>query len=299
MSSSSFPSIENSVIERFNVSLNIKGHNLFILRDDLIHPFIAGNKWRKLQYVIEEVRKGKFKGIITYGGAYSNHLVATATACKLYNIPCVLVVRGEELNPKSNPYLMHCEREGAKLNFVSRQDFKKQKLQEGTRNVDGQAWLSIPEGGACALGLKGCMQILEDSTRFDIVALAQGTTTTSLGVLLNCAPTTALWGFPVLKGFDALAEMEQLANRTGFLTEWEEKKKNFYAFNDFHFYGYAKHKNDVQQQIIAMGIQGNFKLDPVYTGKALIGLITKLNEIKTKKNVLFIHTGGVLPIETT
>lgn len=299
MSNSSFPSIENSVIEPFNVSLNTQGHNLFILRDDLIHPFIAGNKWRKLQYVIEEVKQGHYHGIITYGGAYSNHLVATASACKLFNIPCILVVRGEELSPTANPYLLHCTQEGAELKFVSRQEFSQQKHQEGQLSLGGQAWFSIPEGGACALGVRGCMQILNDSPRFDIVALAQGTTTTSLGVLLSCAPSTELWGFPVLKGFDAFTEMEQLAIRTGFNKEWEIKQKNFLAFNDFHFSGYAKQKNEVQDKINTMGIEGNFKLDPIYTGKAFIGLMTKLNEIKTKKNVLFIHTGGVLPLETT
>ena len=296
MVNSSFPSIEKSVIEPFSLPQNTQGHNLFILRDDLIHPFIAGNKWRKLQYVIEEVNQGHYKGIISYGGAYSNHLVATASACKLFNIPCILVVRGEELNPTANPYLLHCKKEGAELKFVSRQEFSQQKHQEGTLILDGQEWFSIPEGGACALGVRGCMQILNDSSRFDIVALAQGTTTTSLGLLLSCAPSTELWGFPVLKGFDAYTEMEQLAIRTGFYTEWEEKKKNFFAFTDFHFSGYAKQKNEVQGMINSMGIEGNFKLDPIYTGKAFIGMVTELKNITTKCNVLFIHTGGVLPL---
>ena len=296
MSKSSLPSIENSIIESFNLPQNIHGHELFILREDLIHPLISGNKWRKLFYVISEVKKLGVHGIITYGGAFSNHLVATATACTLFDIPCILRVRGNELTSDSNAYLKHCESEGASLEFLDREAYKHQKYSDTVISYLNKTWLSVPEGGASELGLKGCLEIISNNMDFDIIALAQGTTTTSLGVLLSSKHTTEVWAFPVLKGFDSISEMDALARKFNYTNAWLAAKSRLKCFDSYHFSGYAKNKEALNTAINELKIQGNFTLDPIYTAKAFIGLISELQHIKQPKKVLFIHTGGVLPI---
>ena len=294
MSKSCMLSIENSIIESFNLPQNTRGHNLFILRDDLIHPIISGNKWRKLRYVIEEAKRLGVHGIVTYGGAFSNHLVATATVCKLHHIPCILKVRGNELNANSNAYLRHCAAEGAMLEFMDRVSYSREKLIDSVISIEGNAWLSVPEGGASILGLKGCLEIITPAMEFDVIALAQGTTTTSLGVLLSTTANTTVWTFPVLKGFDASMEMGQLADKFEVFSAWEKAKQRLVCFEKYHFSGYGKQRELVNQQIQALNIQGAFALDPVYTAKAFIGMISELQKIDEPKRVLFIHTGGVL-----
>jgi 1-aminocyclopropane-1-carboxylate deaminase len=269
---------------------------LFILREDLIHSFISGNKWRKLFYVFSEVKKLEVHGIITYGGAFSNHLVATATACKLFEIPCILRVRGNELTSDSNAYLKHCESEGASLEFLDREAYKHQKYSDEVISYLNKTWLSVPEGGASGLGLKGCLEIISNEMDFDIIALAQGTTTTSLGVLLSSKIPTEVWAFPVLKGFDPVSEMEALARKFNYTNEWLVAKSRLKCFDAYHFSGYAKNQEVLNTAINDLKIEGNFTLDPIYTAKAFIGMISELQHIKQPKKVLFIHTGGVLPI---
>lgn len=296
MSKSSLPSIENSIIESFNLPQNIHGHELFILREDLIHSLISGNKWRKLSYVISEAKKRGVHGIITYGGAFSNHLVATATACKLYQLPCILRVRGNELTSDSNAYLKHCESEGATLEFLERNRYKDEKYTDTVITYLNRTWLSVPEGGASELGLKGCLEIISDDMDFDIIGLAQGTTTTSLGVLLSSKPPTEVWAFPVLKGFDSVGEMEILARKFNLASAWTAANTRLKCFDSYHFSGYAKNNEALSQALSDLKIEGNFELDPIYTAKAFIGMISELQNINQPKKVLFIHTGGVLPI---
>jgi 1-aminocyclopropane-1-carboxylate deaminase len=269
---------------------------LFILRDDLIHPLISGNKWRKLVYVISEAKKLGVHGIVTYGGAFSNHLVATATACKLFDIPCILRVRGNELSSDSNAYLKHCESEGASLEFLGREAYKRQKYSDEVISYLNKTWLSVPEGGASELGLKGCLEIISKEMDFDIIALAQGTTTTSLGVLLSSKNPTEVWAFPVLKGFDSVSEMDALARKFNYTNEWLVAKSRLKCFDAYHFSGYAKNQEALNVEIYDLKIDGNFNLDPIYTAKAFIGMISELQQIKQPKKVLFIHTGGVLPV---
>ena len=293
MSKSSFPSIDFSVIEPICLPQNKQGHQLFILREDLIHSIISGNKWRKLKYVFEFVQTHKFDGLITYGGAYSNHLVACAAAAKLHGIHCVLKVRGEELEPNSNEYLSFCKSQGAELHFISRADFHGEKHIYGPLEIHGKTYFSIPEGGAHALGLKGCLEIVDQSMDYDFIALAQGTTTTSLGVLLSSSPNTEVWVFPVLKGFDSIQEMQTLAKKFDYEEEWNLNKHRLRVFSNYHFSGYGKGSHEVQQALNELQVTTDFDLDKVYTMKAFVGLLTELNQQNNSLKGLFIHTGGV------
>lgn len=296
MSNSSFPSIENSLIESITLPENKLNHELFILRDDLIHPFISGNKWRKLKYIVEHVLSNRLDGIVTYGGAYSNHLVATAAAAKIYNIPVKLMVRGEELTPNANAYLAFCASQGAELEFISRSDYNTLKYKSGEFNLEGKKYFHIPEGGANRLGLLGCMEIVQPTQHFDIIALAQGTTTTSLGILLNSWSESEIWVFPVLKGFDSLAEMEKLADNSQVLKAFNNQKHRIRVFSNYHASGYGKTNLELLSKITDLETGMNFKLDPIYTGKAMIGLREEMKKLTQFKRILFVHTGGVLPL---
>jgi len=293
MSKSSFPSIDRSVIEPICLPQNKLGHQLFILREDLIHPIISGNKWRKLKYVFEHVKAHQFDGIISYGGAYSNHLVACAAAAKLHNISCMLRVRGEELTPNSNDYLSFCKNQGAELEFISRSDFQDVKHTYEQMEINGKYYFSIPEGGAHALGFKGCLEIVNQAMDYDFIALAQGTTTTSLGVLLSSSQDSEVWVFPVLKGFDTIQEMEVLAKTFDCELEWERNKHRLRVFSTYHFSGYGKGGYEVENALNKLHVKTHFDLDKVYTMKAFVGLLTELNQLDNSLKGLFIHTGGV------
>ena len=296
MPDSSLLSISNSRIDKITCVFNKQTYHLFIQRDDLIHPIISGNKWRKLQQSIHYAQSKELNGIITYGGAYSNHLVASAEACRLYNLECYLFVRGDELSEESNAFLSFCKKAGARLNFINRKEYHTLKYREGMIELDGKRFLSIPEGGADRLGVKGCMEIINPEDSYDIIALAQGTTTTSLGILLGTKSHSEVWCFPVLKGFDSSIEMEKLAIKTGFYKEFVAQKHRLRIFDEYHFGGYAKNQNTVTKDFQQLLNNADFTLDPIYSGKAFIGLITELQKQNViNKRTLFIHTGGVSP----
>lgn len=295
MSESSVFSMINRRIDAFELLPNTQCHELFILRDDLIHQVVSGNKWRKLKYAFSYAKEHKLDGILTFGGAYSNHLVATAEACRMFGFTCNLIVRGEELNVNSNPYLQFCFQAGASMVFENRAEFNLQKHSQGIRTVNGKSLLVLPEGGASNFGIRGAMEMVDPEEDYEIIALAQGTTTTSLGVLFNSNPATEIWCFPVLKGFDSRKEMKSLAVLTGYGEHWETQKHRVRVFPDYSFSGYAK-KNEVLVGFISEIRQKyGLPLDNVYTGKSFYGLLNELTLLQRKK-VLFIHTGGVLPL---
>lgn len=289
-------SIQSSVVQEIRLSiLNEYSTKLFIKRDDLIHEFVSGNKWRKLKYAIEHCNTFNFNGIVTYGGAYSNHILACAAACHLYNLKAIAYIRGDELTSSSNALLAKCNELGMELLFVSRDSYDAMKRDSNMVQIHGSRYLSIPEGGANRFGIMGCTEIVPDTdNNFDIVALAQGTTTTSLGVLFSTPSETNVFVFPVLKGFQSMAEMQQISESADFLTEWKNHQHKVQVFDNFHFGGYAKTTPELLSFISDFEDQTGIPLDPIYTGKALFGLIKTIEDKKLmNKRILFIHTGGV------
>lgn len=288
LNASCLPSIKNSKIEKIP-PLNNGVQQLFILRDDLIHPIISGNKWRKLKQIIERVKKDKIAGIQTYGGAYSNHLLAVAWVAKLFQIPCILKVRGEELNPNSNEVLRRCQDDFVQMVFLSREKYRQEKTTYGMLD---NGYFSIPEGGACKEGIEGVMEIGPSLMNFDVIAVAQGTTTTSLGILLSTPPSTILWVFPVLKGYSSLEEMEALANKWGYHEQFKQQKHRIQLFSDYHFGGYGKGINALNRCLSTCDEKGEIPLDSVYTGKAFYGFLQESGKMSRKRKMIFIHTGG-------
>ena len=276
---------------RFNKSNN-KDLELFVKRDDLIHNYISGNKIRKLNQNIFSFYKNKCKKLVTFGGAFSNHLLATAALCNELSIECVGIVRGEELNAKSNFILSKCDSLGMKLEFVSRTNFLEQKKMSGLLVKDGIPTWFVPEGGANLEGIEGCKEIVaENEEIFDYYVVAQGTTTTSIGIALALPPSAKIIVVPVLKGFNSKSEMKSLLNNVDL---WNVIKDKIIVLDDFHFGGYAKSTNELRDFICEINQINKMQIEEVYTGKALYALKNYLekNFVKNKK-VLFIHTGGI------
>jgi 1-aminocyclopropane-1-carboxylate deaminase len=274
---------------------------LFVKRDDLIDPFISGNKLRKLEGNLMAAKDAGAAQIVTFGGAYSNHLLASASAAKALDIPIIGKVRGEELNEKSNSMLLKCHQLGMDLSFINRSTFKVSKHQSGlSKDQDKPTWF-IPEGGANPEGILGCTNIYTEAVaqnnnqHFDAVFLAQGTTTTSLGILASIPPTTQLFVVPVLKGFDSLKEMQVLAEKAKqnqFSTHLNFAFEQVEVLDTYHHGGYAQTTPELIDFINIFNNSQQFPIEPTYTGKVLYALNAQLSVLHGK-NLLFIHTGGV------
>ena len=284
--------IEKTKVERFVYKkINDLNCKLFVKRDDLIHEEISGNKVRKLKYNLKFCLDNSLTGIVTYGGAYSNHLLASASAAKLTDLKILGRVRGNELSPNSNTVLRRCQDLGMYLEFLERNYFSTIKKQDGIIEIDGQNFLSIPEGGCNLNGVEGCKEIITElDDDFDYYCLAQGTTTTSVGIAQSIPKSAQLIVVPVLKGFNSKMEM------TSIIGEMEYKKieNQLIVLDEYHFGGYAKTDTTLDEFIKDFNGQNSFEIEPTYTGKAMYALMNflKSKNIRNKK-VLFIHTGGL------
>lgn len=272
---------------------------VLVKRDDLIDPYVSGNKWRKLKYIVELALHQQRTGILTLGGAYSNHLLATAAACEAFGLKSKALVRGEELSVNSNENLQRCSAMGMELQFISRDEYSERDEKERQEIWKQQHpdYLFVPEGGAMYHGLIGCQEIwTEISEPIDHVFVAQGTTTTSCGLLLGSDETTTVHVVPVLKGFDALAEMRPLLYQ--FLIDNElvdDYLNRVVVHSDAHFGGYAKTTDELNRFIGFCKQQLDVPLDRVYTGKAFYALKIALESGEFDgQTILFVHTGGLL-----
>jgi len=287
--------LKNSIIEEIKMPVFKQAHTrVYVKRDDLIHPEISGNKLRKLKYNLEEMKKQGKKGILTFGGAYSNHLLATASICKSVGCESMGLVRGEELNPSSNSTLLRCTELGMELQFITREKYRKRGDTEyiNELHLTNPDLLMVPEGGANNNGVLGCREIMTETPNdYDSVFVAQGTTATSCGILLALHSKTTLHVVPVLKGFESLEEMSQI---TSAADNWNQLTKQVMVHSNYHFGGYGRYTKELLQFIQKVYGQTKLPLDPVYSGKAFYAL---WNEIKlgnlNKKRILFIHTGGL------
>lgn len=268
------------------------GVNLMIKRDDLIHPHISGNKWRKLKYNLQAAQEQDHDTVLTFGGAFSNHIVATAVCSSLAGFNSVGVIRGEEAYA-TNPTLSLAAEHGMQLHFVSREEYRR-KDQPDFLEMLAQKFggcFVIPEGGGNELGQKGCQEIIADLDRsFDYVAVAMGTGTTFLG-LLDASRGTAMkvLGFPVIKKFNELDN--QLSAHSD--------RESYQLIKDYHFGGYAKFTNGLVTFINEFRHHTGVALDPIYTGKMMYGLfdLISMGYFPVGSDILAIHTGGLQGIK--
>ncbi len=263
---------------------------LSVLRLDEIHPIISGNKIFKLRYFLEDVKECAHKQIITFGGAYSNHLAATAYACNTGGIRCVGIVRGEEPSVLSST-LLFCRRNKMQLEFISRSAYTEindAALQNLLREKYGDHIL-IPEGGFSLRGVKGAEGIMSlfDQKHYSDVCCPIGTATTFAGLVNGADNTTEITGFSVLKN---LADIPQRLKKLQVDTS---KRYSFTA--EYHFGGYAKKTTELIDFLNTFYKDNKIPLDFVYTGKMMFGVydLIKKNHFPTGSNILCIHTGGL------
>ena len=214
-----------------NIKLNDR---LFLKPEYLNHEFVSGNKWRKLKYNIEKAKNEGQTTLLSFGGAYSNHIAALASAGKIYGFKTIGVIRGEELesNYENNPTLKYAKSCGMIFKFVSRESYKMKDALHFINDLRNQfgAFMLIPEGGTNKLAIKGCEEIFNPTDiMFDYVCCCVGTGGTISGLINSCWPHQKILGFPALKGAYLNKDISKFA-----------KRKNWELIEDYHFGGYAK-----------------------------------------------------------
>lgn len=274
-----------------------KGVKLYLLREDLIHPVVSGNKWRKLKYNIADALESKASTILTFGGAYSNHIVAVAHAAKANGLKSVGIIRGEEVL-SLNPTLSDATANGMLLSYVDRETYRHKMDESFLSKLKGQYgdFYLIPEGGSNALAVKGCVEILDDvEVDYDVVCSACGTGGTLAGLIYGNDKGRII-GFPALKGGEFLVDEIKRLSRdyTGLMGEnvnlgdWELNC-------DYHFGGYAKVSPELIGFVKSFKENHGVELDLIYTGKMLFGLYDMIQKDSQFDNqtILAVHTGGI------
>lgn|SRR5690606_10467978 len=277
--------IELSEFSEAGVQVDIK-------RDDLIHPFISGNKWRKLQYTLLDAREHGKDHLVTFGGAWSNHLLAVACAGATFGFRTTAFVRGE---PVSNPVLSLCRVFGMELRFISRSAYRdKPALYEQFAGSSDSTYF-IDEGGYSPFAVRGCAALIDELDRtYDHVFCACGTGATLAGLakgIANRAWHTRLHGVPVLKDGHFLKEaVERLIPGVPL--------DNLHLHTEYHFGGYAKHTPELLRFVARFSSLTGILIEPVYTGKACYALADLATQayFKRGERVLVVHTGGLTGI---
>jgi 1-aminocyclopropane-1-carboxylate deaminase len=274
----------------------LAGVHLWVKRDDLIHPQISGNKWRKLKYNFLEARKLDKTTILTFGGAFSNHIHATAAAGKLLGFQTIGIIRGEKC---TNPTLQFAEECGMKLFFISRDEYRHKNetfVLEKIKTWVAADFFLIPEGGANDLGIQGCTEILpEINMDFDYVCCPVGTGTTLSGINATLQNHQKSLGFSALK----LSKTEKtfgLAEDFEFVKDFSAPfAAKFALVADYHFGGYAKTMPQLFEFIHYFEQKHGFQLEQVYTGKMFFGIYDLIEKgfFKKGETIVALHTGGL------
>jgi len=265
------------------------GVRLLIKREDQNHPFVSGNKWWKLKYNLEEALKTGEATLLTFGGAYSNHIYATAAAANELGLKSIGIIRGEKTTPL-NPTLSFAKSCGMQLQYISREAYRNKtdtSFIEKLHHQFGDFYL-VPEGGTNELAVKGCSEFakqLNNEVDFDYLCLPVGTGGTIAGVIEGLNESKKVIGFPSLKGATYLeGEIKRYT-----------AKKNWQHMYDYHFGGYAKVTKELKEFMNEFEKQFNISLDPIYTAKMMFGImdLVKKKFFEAGSTILVIHTGGL------
>ncbi len=278
-------------MESTNQKIDLENTNisLYIKREDLLHSHISGNKFRKLKYNLAQAKRENKQTLLTFGGAFSNHILAVAAAGNEQGFRTIGIIRGEELQDKisENPTLQKAQDFGMVFEFVDREIYREKNSPEFIQKLAEKfgVFYLIPEGGTNDLAVKGCEEILTvNDEKFDYICCAVGTGGTISG-LINCSKKSQqVLGFPALKGDFLREDICKFAS-----------KSNWGLITAYHFGGYAK----VSEELILFinEFYGKYKipLDPIYTGKMIFGVMDLINKNYFPENskILVIHTGGI------
>lgn len=278
--------------------LNSYHIELFMKREDQIHPFISGNKYRKLKYNILQADKLGKKTLLTFGGAFSNHISAVAYAGYQFGFDTIGIIRGDELgvDPEEtlskNPTLRTASEHGMRFKFVSRSDYREKNsisFIKALKEEFGDFYL-VPEGGTNKLAVKGCEEILKpDDETFDVICCAIGTGGTISGLINSSGEQQTVLGFPALKGDFLDKEIKR----------YTIENKNWSLVNKYHFGGFGKISEELVDFMNYFHAETGIPLDPIYTGKMMYGIVDMIKNgyFREGTRILAIHTGGLQGIE--
>ncbi|WP_235892926.1 1-aminocyclopropane-1-carboxylate deaminase/D-cysteine desulfhydrase [Flavobacterium franklandianum] len=271
------------------IKLSNPNFSLFIRREDLIHPFISGNKFRKLKYNLVQAKAENHHTLLTFGGAFSNHIAASAFAGKENGLKTIGIIRGDELESKiqDNPTLKFAQECGMKFKFVTREDYRhktESPFIENLKNEFGDFYY-VPEGGTNEFAVQGCEEILsKEDAEYDFICCAVGTGGTVSGLINSSLPHQKVLGFPALKGDFLKEEIRKFVH-----------KENWELITDYHFGGYGKVNPELIAFVNQFYVENQVPLDPIYTGKMVFGVIDLIdkNYFPENSKILLIHTGGI------
>lgn len=290
---------KHSRIQQIHYSeISEKEISLYIKREDELHPFISGNKYRKLKYNLEEALKQNKNTLITFGGAYSNHIAAVSAAGFEHNFNTIGVIRGDELADnlgdviKKNATLKFATEHNMKFEFVSRSEYRTKNSSTFIQNLKQKfgGFYLVPEGGTNLFAVKGCEEILtEEDAKYNVICVAVGTGGTISGIINSIKKHQSVIGFPALKG-------DFLQNE---VKKYVSKNNNWSLNSGYNFGGYAKISEELITFINNFKNETGIPLDPVYTGKMMFGIVDLIKNDRFIKGtkILAIHTGGLQGID--
>ncbi|MCJ8319926.1 MAG: pyridoxal-phosphate dependent enzyme [Colwellia sp.] len=292
--------IKHSLFDRHKITVMIK-------RDDLIHPIISGNKWRKLKYNIEHAKKHGKKGIISFGGAYSNHIHALAFACYQEKLPCLGIIRGES-HYANNFTLSWARHWQMKLSFVDRKTYRLRADRNYLNELQAQypQHLIVPEGGSNSLAILGVTEIIDELNQqavFDTLLTPVGSGGTLAGLISGDKNQHEIIGIAVLKQgkqseqekIDS-QENDYLAKEVSSLLPFEATRyNNWQILSNHHLGGYAKFSDEDSQRILTFNQETGINFEPVYSGKMLLALLDLVEQgyFPQKHRIVMLHTGGL------
>lgn len=258
-----------------------------------MHPFVSGNKFRKLKYNLLQAKLENQNTILTFGGAFSNHIAAVAFDGKEQGFKTIGIIRGDELGDKisENPTLQFAQNCGMQFEFVSRETYRTKNETLFLENLKQKfgSFYHIPEGGTNELAVKGCQEILTQAdAEFDYICCSIGTGGTISGIINSSFQHQKILGFPALKGDFLQNEIRNFAQNVN----WE-------LITNYHFGGYAKVNKELITFINEFYKENQIPLDPIYTGKMVFGVMDLIqkNYFPENSKILLIHTGGIQGIQ--
>jgi 1-aminocyclopropane-1-carboxylate deaminase len=273
--------------------LDDAGVRLIVKREDLNHPSVSGNKWWKLKHNLLEAERLKKSTILTFGGAYSNHIYATAAACHEVGFKSIGIIRGEETLP-TNSTLSFAKEKGMLIEYISREDYRRKTQKEFIDQLNqryGDFFL-IPEGGTNEFAVEGCEEMAQlfSATDFTYFILPAGTGGTITGLIRGLKGSKQIIGVSVLKGDFLQNEIENLLKKYP-----DQVYGNWSLLTSYHHGGYAKVTHELVEFMQAMRVEHHLPLDPVYTGKLLWATMeeVKRGSFQRGSTILALHTGGL------
>lgn len=284
--------IKKSLTQKIILPNTNNNVEVYLQREDLIHPYIGGNKYYKLKYNIDKAKEENYDTLLTFGGAYSNHIYAVSAAAKLFGFKSIGIIRGEEYDPL-NPTLQFAVDNGMRLSYLDRKTYHNRTDPEFRKEIAkqfGDVYI-IPEGGTNELALKGTAEILNNiKIDFDYICTPVGSGGTLAGLIMGLKGNKKAIGFSSLKGGEYLTETIR-----SLLPSVIKQCNNWTINSDYHFEGFAKINRELIEFVNEFKVENNIQLDLIYNGKMMYGIndLISRNYFPGNSKIVAIHTGGL------